>query len=257
MGSGSLATAIITACTENYSIKTFLFDSIQHVPHKYHFHKSIEIPDEMAASGFGFQKPSWYYSIRSHREYAVSIMRKYRHEFDLFIVCDCDIQFFSKREKEWKNLFLKAAQVQIMFMREHNSDNVNCGFLVVRDADKYISFMQSMLDDPRFDTAELSDQTLVNERKHELVFDYVPMSLTVWGDNFDKNNMSSYLLHHAVNTNDKKAQLEKVRAYIEDKYQSNGNSNVTIVIGITITLFIILCVLVSFAWSRPAQNKTK
>ena len=68
---------------------------------------------------------------------------------------------------------------KVMYLRESTGRGVNGGFQIVRDVAAYTAFVQSVLDDPRFDTADYADQSLINERLHLVNFTYLPTTTTV------------------------------------------------------------------------------
>ena len=185
--------AVISACNKEYEVKDFFMNSLSCIPNSTHFHLDLHIPEELATQGFGFQKPSWYHCIYEHRRYAVEVMEK-ENDYDYYIVSDCDIQFL---DNDWTTLwtYLKHSEKDVLYMREHTTEDVNTGFQVVKNKTAYMEFMKDILREERFFTAEYADQSLVNERKDSINYGYVPTSMTVWGQCFNEAFKSSYLLH--------------------------------------------------------------
>jgi len=206
--------AVISACNEEYAVKDFFMNSVSCIPNSTHFHLNIKIPQELAMHGFGFQKPSWYHCIYEHRKYALKIIDN--NDYDYYLITDCDIQFFAN---DWTSLlsYLNNSENDVLYMKEADTQDVNCGFQVVKNKTAYIEFMKDVLSEERFFTAEFSDQSIVNERKHSINYGYVPKCTTIWGSLFDEEFKSSYLLHHSVNTNDKRQQLQMIKQKMSSK----------------------------------------
>jgi hypothetical protein len=143
-----------------------------------------------------------------------------KNNYKYFISSDCDIWFVKKNINEWINLqkYIDESEKDIFFMREHITTDINGGFFIIKNNKNLIIILNffkkiyNILLNINFKDNHLAHQTLINEYKSEINYDYIPNEFGIWGYHiFDKNKS---LFHHPVccfTIQQKRAQIESIK----------------------------------------------
>ena len=98
-------------------------------------------------------------------------------------------------------------------MKEGNREGINTGFAIVKQCyvEKMIEIYDTVLNKmkitPRVEMP-LGDQTIINNIKNDIDFDYIPIKYVVFGWTiFNKNNA---LFHHAIGSGKTKGKLNQI-----------------------------------------------
>jgi hypothetical protein len=185
-------------------------NNIENINHK--------IDDDSQYKIFGFQTDSWYRFINNKLEHLLNVLieNKLSFKYKYFIFSDCDIQYFDINKQYWNQLeeFISKSNKSIFFMREELTTDVNTGFYIIKNndyIDNIIRFFQKIIMlnkiTPKF-KAPLADQTIINNNKHTIEFDYIPNEYIVWGKRIF--NKKKAIIHHAVCTRNIDEKLEQL-----------------------------------------------
>lgn len=174
----------------------------------------------------GFQTELWYYCVRNKINHLINVLKNYNslNEIKYFIFTDCDIIYIKKNINEWYNLenYVQNENKDIYFMRENTSNNVNSGFFIIKNNENItniINFFVEVLQ--TIDTTEKvnmphGDQTIINNLKSKINYDFIPIDYVVFGSNI--YNINKSLFHHAVccrDVDDKIIQINKIKLKFE------------------------------------------
>lgn len=163
----------------------------------------------------GFQSDLWYYCVYKKVEHFKNILKEKKNKYKYFFCCDCDIVFIYKNRDKWNELFntIDKSKKQIFYMKEGNREGINTGFAIVKQCyvEKMIEIYDTVLNKmkitPRVEMP-LGDQTIINNIKEEIDFDYIPIKYVVFGWTiFNKNNA---LFHHAIGSGKTKGKLNQI-----------------------------------------------
>jgi hypothetical protein len=102
----------------------------------------------------------------------------------------------------------------IFFMREGNKPEVNTGFFIIKNCElqKTLLFFNNIYDimmNTPHHKMPLGDQTVINEYKKHIDFDYIPNEYVIWGTVITNKTMC--LLHHAINCKDISSKLNQIQ----------------------------------------------
>ena len=98
-------------------------------------------------------------------------------------------------------------------MREGNREGINTGFAIIKQCyvEKMIEIYDLILNKikitPRVDMP-LGDQTIVNNVKDDIDFDYIPHQYVVFGWTIFNKNLA--LFHHAIGSGKSKGKLNQI-----------------------------------------------
>ncbi len=204
----------IVFSTPNYDklYKHFFFSLVgldfdaKHIYHKL---------DNTKTSSDGFQSDLWYYCVYKKVEHFKNILKEKKNDYNYFFCCDCDIVFIYKNRDKWNELFktIDNSKKQIFYMKEGNREGINTGFAIVKQCyvEKMIEIYDTVLNKmkitPRVEMP-LGDQTIINNIKNDIDFDYIPIKYVVFGWTiFNKNNA---LFHHAIGSGKTKGKLNQI-----------------------------------------------
>jgi len=210
--------------TTNYQKVTDIFiESLNEIKVK-NINHLLEEPCKTLLDQTGFRTKIWYYSVTNKIKHLIDTLINNKTDgIEYFIFTDCDVIFFSKNINEWLNLeyFIKENDKDIFFMRENISNDVNSGFFIIKNNSNIydiINFFNKVyyeLQNTRIEEMRLGDQTIINNLKNEINYDYIPNEYTIFGENiFDKNKS---LFHHAVccmDTDDKIKQINVIKTLL-------------------------------------------
>lgn len=202
--------------TSNYSKLTNLFlNSLKeiNVNNINHLLDKLDVSNKKT----GFRTDLWYYCVRNKINHLVDSLKKYHSlkNIKYFIFTDCDIIYIKKNLNEWYNLenYIKNKNENIFFMRENISNDVNCGFFIIKNNNipNIINFFVKVLQ--IMDTTEkkdmpFGDQSIVNKLKSEINYGFIPNDYIVFGNKIYNSNKS--LFHHAVGCYDVDEKIEQI-----------------------------------------------
>ena len=99
-------------------------------------------------------------------------------------------------------------------MREGSSNDVNSGFFIIKNnhyLPNIVFFFKHIcnifLNTPQ-KNMPFGDQTIINNHKNIIEYDFIPNEYVIWGKNTLKPQS---LLHHAVGCKDVKSKLEQIQ----------------------------------------------
>jgi hypothetical protein len=207
---------IISYSTRNYERVTNIYmQSLQNVGiNETNIKHKIDNYDISIFNNEGFQSNLWYYAVTNKIHHLIQVLDSYKTSGlnKYFIFSDCDVQFIEKNKHEWNNLqkFIDENENDVFFMRDSAREDVNTGFFIIKNNKnlKYIvSFFKNVLHsliNREKRTMDLGDQTIINELKNNINFDFIPDQYIVFGTKI--YDMSKSLVHHSVycKTNDEK-----------------------------------------------------
>lgn len=212
--------------TPNYTKLTNLFlDSLQSI-HVTRIEHLLDNPDAELLKQTGFRTDLWYYSVRNKIQHLINILHKYTLSTDIhyFIFTDCDI-IYKNNITEWYNLekYIHTTDKDIYFMRENTSERVNSGFFIMKNHNiqNMIDFFTEVLetmDNTDKNDMFLGDQTVINNLKPKLNYDFIPNSYVIFGT--DIYDIHKALFHHAVwckDVDEKIKQIEYINVLVKYK----------------------------------------
>ncbi len=211
----------IVFSTPNYDklYKNFFFSLAGiGINEKHIYHKL----DDTKINGEGFQSDLWYYCVYKKVEHFKNILKEKKDNYKYFFCCDCDIFFIYKNKDNWNELFnvINKSKKQIFYMREGNREGINTGFAIIKQCyvEKMIEIYEKVLNimdhKPRVEMP-LGDQTIINDIKNEIDFEYIPYIYVVFG--WTIFNKKKSLFHHAIGSGKTKGKLNQI-TIIKNKF---------------------------------------
>lgn len=211
----------IVFSTPNYDklYKHFFFSLVGiGIDAKHIYHKL----DNIQSLPEGFQSDLWYYCIYKKVEHFKNILKEKKKDYKYFFCCDCDIVFVYKNKDKWRNLLniIDKSKKQIFYMREGNREGINTGFAIIKQCyvEKMIEIYEKVLNimnhKPRVEMP-LGDQTIINDIKNEIDFEYIPYIYVVFG--WTIFNKKKSLFHHAIGSSKTKGKLNQL-TIIKNKF---------------------------------------
>lgn len=215
--------AIICYSTPNYErLKNISFQSLLHlgidinnIKHK------LDYPPKELMKETGFMTDLFYYCIIHKIEHLINSLKSYDYEY--YICLDLDIWFLKNNENEWENIktIVDNSFNDIFFMRENNTNDVNGGFYIIKNKNKdiiidFFSQIYNTLLIKNKNELPFADQTLINENKHKINFEYIPNDYVIWGNCI--YNKEKALFHHAVccrDVDDKINQINNIKSHFD------------------------------------------
>lgn len=186
-------------------------------------HKLDEPPKDLTAHT-GFQSNLWYHCANRKIDHLINTLKDQKNKFEYYIFSDCDIQFFKNKGILWNNLFyyIKRSNAGIFFTRENNTDDLNCGFYIIKNKniDKvidYFSYVYKIILSSKKKDIPYGEQTIINNTKHILNYGFIPKKYYIYGNFFD-NKKNTALFHHAVccrDVDDKINQMNYINKLME------------------------------------------
>ena len=178
--------------------------------------------DDTNINGDAFQSDLWYYCVYKKVEHFKNILKEKKDDYKYFFCCDCDIFFIYKNKDNWNELFnvINKSKKQIFYMREGNREGINTGFAIIKQSyvEKMIEIYEKVLSimdhKPRVEMP-LGDQTIINDIKNEIEFEYIPYIYVVFG--WTIFNKKKSLSHHAIGSGKTKGKLNQITV-IKNKF---------------------------------------
>ena len=207
--------------TPNYSKMTDIFlESLNNINVKNINHK-LDTPN-MSLEKTGFQSNLWYYCVEQKIQHLINVLSnydKYKH-IKYFIFTDCDIVYIKNNVHEWLNLekYIEKENKDIFFMRENTTNDVNGGFYIIKNNENIIHIIEffkkilNIMKKTHNNSMPYGDQSIINNLKKDINYDYIPNDYVIWGTNIYNKNKS--LIHHAVccnNVSDKIKQINIIK----------------------------------------------
>jgi len=214
--------------TPNYAPVTEIFlDSLKAIGVSKINHK-LDVDAVPSAEGDAvFGSHFWHYCVRSKIQHLLDVISTDKSGVKYFIFCDCDLRFIRQNAAEWgslqKYIDEDLSEKDVVFMRENVSDIVNTGFFIIKNnqnISRVISFFADALEiikKSRRADIPFGDQSVVNRKKDDLRYGYVPLEYIVFGSKiFDRNKC---LIHHAIgarNVNEKKMAMLGMKIKLQE-----------------------------------------
>lgn len=206
---------IATVVTENYaSISEYFFKSIQNDARiKLHL-KKLDM-DQFNNDG-SFRSPGWYFLCVEKVRHLYNTMLSIP-DVDYVINSDADVQYFNIDTLMHLIASARSRQLDFFGMREDAKEEFNGGWYIIKNDEKMHNFLQAVIKALEIESYPYADQTVINNfifdkrrpKQFKVSYDFIPREYYVWGDGIPKTAQVAF--HHAVNTNDKIGQLQKVR----------------------------------------------
>lgn len=172
--------------------------------------KKIELIDIVHT---GFATKSWYDAICQKIQFFIDTLESIPDD-KICLCCDVDIFFIKKDQSLYTYLTeeMKNKNLDMLFMRENTSHEVNGGFYCVKNSDK----VRSVLKEAKEFCTQMSgygDQDFYNGnfKQKDIQWEYIDVSKVIWGENVF--NYDTALFHHAVcclNLEDKLRQQNRI-----------------------------------------------
>ena len=125
--------------------------------------------------------------------------------------------FIYKNKDKWNDLFniIDNDKSGVFYMREGMLDGINTGFSIIKQS--YVENMIKIYDDvlnimkktPRVEMP-LGDQTIINNIKEKINFNYIPYNFVVFG--WTIYNKKTALFHHSIGSNNTKGKLNQIHS---------------------------------------------
>lgn len=214
--------------TPNYSRMTNIFlNSLKEINIKNIEH--LLDNTKICNNNLGFQSEIWYYSIRNKINHLINILNK-DNKIKYYIFTDCDIVYIKENINEWDNLekYIINKDKDIFFMRENLSNDVNTGFFIIKNNDninniiKFFIKVLDTIDKTKKEHMPLGDQTIINNLKNEINYDYIPNNYVIFGTNIFNKKKS--LFHHAVCCKNIDEKIKQINI-IKNKFKINKTQN--------------------------------
>jgi hypothetical protein len=99
-------------------------------------------------------------------------------------------------------------------MRENTSNDINGGFYIIKNNKNIYQIINffievlNILSNSNKKDIPYGDQTIINNLKSTINFDYIPNDYMIWGENI--HNINKSLLHHCVCVGDIKGKLKQI-----------------------------------------------
>ena len=199
---------VISYSTKNYkNLAKLYIESLDKLNVEYtNVKHKIDNYDTTLFTSDGFQTNLWYYAVSNKINHLIHTLENFKMNTipNYFIFSDCDVQFIEKNKHEWNNLyqFMDRNENDIFFMRDSAREDVNTGFFIIknnRNLKYIINFFKTVLFslfNREKRTIELGDQTIINELKNNINYDFIPDEYIVFGTKIYDMNKS--LIHHSV-----------------------------------------------------------
>ena len=204
----------IVFSTPNYDklYKQFFFSLVGIGINSNHIYHQL---DNTKIEGDGFQSDLWYYCVYKKVEHFKTILKEKKDNYKYFFCCDCDIFFIYKNRDKWNELFdiIDKSKKQIFYMREGNREGINTGFAIIKQSyvEKMIEIYENVLHKMKNTSRvemPLGDQTIINNIKNEIDFEYIPYTYVVFG--WTIFNKQCALFHHAIGSGKIKGKLNQI-----------------------------------------------
>ena len=178
----------------------------------YHKLDDIESSDKKT----GFQTKFWYYCVKNKIKHAVDTIIENKDKYQYFIISDCDIRYIRQNKNKFNNLekFINKNDNNFFFMKEFDSKNINSGFFIIKnkEIDNSIDFLNKafhILDKNKPNKFPYGDQSVINEIKQNIKYDYIPNKYVVWGTKIF--NKKYAILHHSVCAKNVKEKMQQIK----------------------------------------------
>lgn len=154
---------------------------------------------DIANDGYGFLTGSWYDAITKKIQHFIDTLASLPNG-TICLCCDVDIMFIKNSGDLADYLQTKITKndLDMIFMRENDSNRVNGGFYCVRNSERVRNALkQAMVFCEK--RTQYADQDYFNGdefKQSGVKWDYIDMRLMVWGMHVYDKNMA--LFHHAV-----------------------------------------------------------
>lgn len=177
----------------------------------------VDLQLPVPGTEFGFLSAHMQLCVRLKQQ----LLRAYlgtQPDGKLVAVSDCDIRFIKPDATVWWTLteyFLGDPDLEFLFVRERELEQVNVGFYVTRNSVKVRNFLDQSDVACRERWPQL-EQTYFNHHLATLRYERLPLGCTIWGEEI--YDASQALFHHAVravNADAKLAQQDRVWARLE------------------------------------------
>jgi len=175
----------------------------------------------------GFGSDFWHYCVKAKIKHLVNTLKDTKSVSPkYYIFTDCDVRMIQKNVTEWdslqKYIDKEKPDKDVFFMIEGTSRDVNTGFFIIKNntnLPQTISFFEQVLEimeKSKIGEMPFGDQSIVNNIKDQLNFDFIPSEYVIFGNTiFNKNKC---LVHHAIGTigtNDKVLAMNDMKINIE------------------------------------------
>jgi len=135
-----------------------------------------------------------------------------KNKYKFIIFSNCKNYLFSNM-KSWNDLytFLNNSAKQIFFIKNTISNDINPSFFIIKN--EYIpEFVSYIQDNILINSYTVRNQKMINDTKNELVFEYIPIKYTIWGNHFSIIHKNNYLIHHPTDNNEnKEIQIKRIK----------------------------------------------
>ena len=208
----------IVLSTPNYEklYKHFYFSLIGlGINSKHIYHKLDNKLDYKTYKNEGFQTDLWYYCVSQKIKHFKNILKEKKNDYKYFFCCDCDIVFIYKNKDNWEEVFniIDNDKNGIFYMREGMLEGINTGFSIIKQS--YVENMIEIFDEvlnkmentPRVEIP-LGDQTIINNIKDKIDFNYIPYIYVVFG--WTIFNKKKALFHHAIGSSKTRGKLNQI-----------------------------------------------
>jgi hypothetical protein len=203
---------IATVVTDGYKhISKYFFDSITN-DHRIKLHvANIDVTNYNGVATF--RTPGWYHVCKNKVMHLLHTMRAYPH-IDYIILSDADVQYFNKETLFEIVRDAKIKNLDFYGMREDNKQEFNTGWYIIRNNGLMKDVLESVINTLQTETPPFADQTVINhlifhDDKFNIAYEFIPRGAYIWGNG--KPQSSHVAFHHAVATDDKVKQLERIR----------------------------------------------
>lgn len=179
----------------------------------------IETPDINLLKNTGFQSDLWHLCVKNKIKHLIDTLKEYNNLYShikYFIFTDCDIIYFKENKHYWNNLkeYIDNSNKDIFFMRNGTHEILNSGFFIIKNNNNLkniITFFTDVVDimnKKKKNQLPFGDQTVINENKKQIMYDYIPNDYVVFGTTIF--NKSKSLMHHATSCRDVDDKIKQI-----------------------------------------------
>lgn len=209
-------THIVVTTSVNYEpVYSFFRESLRG-SHQVEVHEYII--DMSAFNGIGdFHTDGWYYACRTRIINMLDFMFS-NPSVKHVIFSDADIHFLNPQKLPELVQEAESRNLDYYGMRENNSHQFNCGFIVMKNHKKCHDFLNQVVYRLDHERLPYADQSVINElllhgNVHDMTFDFIPNDLVVWGA--DPQPHPNAIFHHAVCASTVSEKIEQIQYIIQ------------------------------------------
>lgn len=171
---------------------------------------------ELPPGAVGFQTATWYHALEEKMRYFTDQLQALPVDaVGLFV--DADVQFFPNHD-ELQNILrrMRKYNLDLMFMREYNKNEVNGGVFFARNTEGAAKVLQTALVRNEGRVDPMGEQDVFNDilwRDSSIKWRMMDAAHVCWGPHLPRD-WSKVIVHHAVCTktmNRKIQQMDRIR----------------------------------------------